>query len=216
MEQTVPSKNAAGKIILWTCLLSIGYAIMRYHILGPVPWKDLAFFTLNKGISLSAFLLLIFNFSFGPMNNLGIKVPESYLNARKAIGMTGFLLVLIHVLISFMIFSPEVYKQFFLENGTLTLAGGLSMIGGVIAFVILWAYNLSFQTHMREDTQFIQFITSRRFMLTAMLFTLIHLFFMGYEGWLKPAGWHGGLPPISLVSFSFFVIGYIFNLLGRK
>ncbi len=43
-----------------------------------------------------------------------------------------------------------------------------------------------------------------------------HLFFMGYEGWLKPAGWHGGLPPISLVAFAFFATGYVINLFGRE
>jgi hypothetical protein len=43
-----------------------------------------------------------------------------------------------------------------------------------------------------------------------------HLFFMGYQGWLKPAGWHGGMPPISLVAFTFFVVAYIINLVGRK
>jgi hypothetical protein len=49
-----------------------------------------------------------------------------------------------------------------------------------------------------------------------MLFSAAHLFFMGYEGWLKPSGWPGGLAPISLVSFSFFVVAYGINLLGRK
>jgi hypothetical protein len=38
---------------------------------------------------------------------------------------------------------------------------------------------------------------------------------MGYAGWLKPAGWHGGLPPISLVAFSVFAIMYVANLFGR-
>jgi uncharacterized membrane protein len=56
------SRNSAGVIILVTLLLSIGYAVLRYHILGPVPWKDLPFFILNKGLSLAAFVLLTLNF----------------------------------------------------------------------------------------------------------------------------------------------------------
>jgi DMSO/TMAO reductase YedYZ heme-binding membrane subunit len=197
-------------------LLSVGYAVLRYHIAGPVPWKDFPFFILNKGISLGAFILITFNFTFGPLNNLGVKVPEGWLNARKALGMTGFLLVLIHALISFMLFTPAVYAKFFEADGTLTLLGGLSMLGGILAFVVLWAYNLSFQTHLSEDKAFIQFITSRKFLLVAMTLGAAHLFFMGYKGWLEPSGWHGGLPPISLVSFAFFVTGYVVNLLGRK
>jgi len=218
MNDTTDSriKNYSGKIIAFTCLLSIGYAILRYHIAGPVPWKDFPFFIIYKGISLSAFILLTFNFSLGPLNSLGVNVSEGCLNSRKALGMTGFLLVLLHALISFLLFKSAVYGKFFEEDGTLTLLAGLSMLGGVLGFVILWGINLSFQTRLSEDKAFIKFITSRRFLLVAMLLGAAHLFFMGYEGWLNPGGWHGGLPPISLVAFVFFTTGYVINLFGRK
>jgi DMSO/TMAO reductase YedYZ heme-binding membrane subunit len=215
-ERTENNKNAAGRIIAVVLLISIGYAIVRYHIAGTVPWKDLPFFILNKGISLAAFILLTFNFGFGPLNNLGVRVPVSWLNARRALGMTGFLLVLIHVLMSFMLFKPAVYAKFFATDGTLTLLAGLSMLGGILAFVVLWAYNMSFQTHLREDKKFIAFITSRTFLIWAMLLGGIHLAAMGYQGWMEPAGWQSGLPPISLVAISFGIVGYGANLLGRK
>ena len=209
-------KNFAGRAILITLLLSVGYAVLRYHVAGPVPWKDFPFFILNKGICLAAFILLTLNFSLGPLNNLGVRVSPGWLAARKAMGMTGFLLVLIHVLMSFLLFNPAVYAKFFQDNGTLTLLGGLSMLFGVLGFVVLWGYNMSFQTFLREDTAFIAFITSRQFMLFALLLGAAHLFFMGYQGWLQPGDWHGGLPPISLVAFSFFAIGYVVNLVGRE
>ena len=215
-QQIDESKNSAGRIISAVLLFSIGYAIVRYHIAGPVPWKDFPFFILNKGISLAAFIMLTFNFGLGPLNNLGFKVPIGWLNARKALGMTGFLLALVHALMSFMLFSPTVYAKFFETDGTLTLLAGLSMLAGVLAFVVLWGYNLSFQTHLREDKAFIQFITSRTFLLWAMLLGAAHLVFMGYEGWLNPSGWHGGIPPVSLLAIAIFVTGYIANLLGRK
>ena len=216
VEQAREGKNSAGLIISVILLLSVGYAILRYHIAGPVPWKDFPFFILNKGISLAAFIMLTCNFGLGPLKNLGVKVPTGWLNARKALGMTGFLLVLIHALMSFMLFSPSVYAKFFEANGTLTLLGGLSMLGGVLAFVVLWGYNMSFQTNLREDKQFIQFITSRTFLLWAMLLGASHLIFMGYQGWLNVSGWHGGLPPISLLAIAIFAVGYVANLLGRK
>jgi len=208
--------NAAGWLIATTLVFGLAYAVVRYHIAGAVPWKDLPFFILNKGISLSAFILLTLNFALGPLSNLGVQVPEGWLNARKALGMTGFLLVLIHVLVSFMLFTPAVYGKFFEADGTLTLLAGLSMLGGVLAFVVLWAYNLSFQTNLREDQAFIQFITSRGFMLFALILGGAHVIFMGYEGWLNPSGWHGSIPPVSLVAFAFFATGYVINLLGRE
>ena len=215
-EQALGERNSAGSIVLVTLLLAVGYAVLRYHIAGPVPWKDFPMFILNKGLCLAGFILLTFNFTLGPLHNLGVPVGAGWLNARKALGMTGFLLILIHALMSFMLFSPAVYAQFFVENGTMTSIGGLSMLFGVLGFVFLWGYNLSFQTFLREDTAFIQFITSRKVMLFALVLGGLHLFFMGYQGWMNPAGWHGGLPPISLVAFSFFAVGYLINLLGRK
>jgi hypothetical protein len=217
-NQSDNPKNSAGSIIAGTMIFAIGYAILRYHLLGTVPWKDFPFFILNKGICLGAFILLTFNFGLGPLNNIGVKVSEGWLNARKALGMTGFLLVLIHALMSFMIFKPAVYAKFFEADGTLTLLAGLSMLGGILAFVVLWGYNLSFQTHLREDKTFIQFITSRKFLLVAMTLGGVHLVFMGYKSWLNPSSWsgNGGLPPISLVAITFFVAGYIINLFGRK
>jgi DMSO/TMAO reductase YedYZ heme-binding membrane subunit len=209
-------KNSATSIIAIALIFGLAYAVLRYHIVGSVPWKDFPFFILNKGISLSAFILLTLNFGLGPLNNLGVKVSEGWLNARKALGMTGFLLVLIHVLMSFMLFSPSVYGKFFETDGTLTMMAGISMLGGVLAFVVLWGYNLSFQTHLREDKAFIQFITSRKFLLFALLLGSFHLFFMGFEGWLNPSGWAGGIPPVSLVAFAFFAVGYVINLFGRK
>ncbi|MBW2275354.1 MAG: hypothetical protein JRG96_18975, partial [Deltaproteobacteria bacterium] len=100
--------------------------------------------------------------------------------------------------------------------GTLTGVAGISMLAGVIGFVFLWTYNLSFQTHLREDKGFIRFITSRRVLIWALLLGGVHMFFMGYSGWLDPAGWQGGLPPISLVAFAFFAVGYLLNLIGRE
>ena len=210
------NKNAAASLITGVLILSISYAVLRYHLAGAVPWKDFPFFILNKGLSLAAFVLIACNFGFGPLRNVGVPVPDSWLAARKAVGMTGFLLVLIHALMSFLLFKPAVYGNFFAADGTLTLLAGLSMLAGVLAFVVLWAYNLSFQTFLREDKVFISFITSRRFLLVAFILGGAHLLFMGYAGWMKPGDWHGGLPPISLVAFAVFAMAYIANLFGRE
>jgi DMSO/TMAO reductase YedYZ heme-binding membrane subunit len=215
MEEIEKSNNPAWAIIGWTLIFSMGYAILRYHIFGPVPWKDFPFFILNKGISLSAFILLTFNFTFGPLKNLGVPVPNSWLRSRRFIGIVGFILVFIHAVMSFMLFNPANYAKFFEENGTMTLIAGLSMLTGVLAFIFLWLYNISFNSEIRKDKDLISFITSRKVLLPAMFLGGAHLFIMGYKGWLNPGGWHGGLPPISLVAITFFVVGYTINIFGR-
>ena len=34
----------------------------------------------------------------------------------------------------------------------------------------------------------------------ALAFVIAHLVALGLKGWLAPRGWHGGIPPISLVA----------------
>ena len=210
------AEGIGGSVITGTILVSVGYAIVRYHIAGNVPWGEFSLFILNKGLCLAAFILLTFNFALGPVKSLGLPVPQSWLNARKAFGMTGFLLILIHALISFMLFSSPYYGKFFGSDGKLTGVASLSMLAGVLGFVFLWAYNLSFQTKLSEDAAFMEFITSRRVLILALSLGGLHLAFMGFSGWMTPGDWHGRLPPISLVAFVFFIVGYIFNLLGRE
>ena len=100
---------------------------------------------------------------------------------------------------SWMLFNPANYAKFFEENGTMTLAAGLSMLAGVLAFVFLWLYNISFNSEVRKDKDLINFITSRKVMLSAMFFGGAHLIIMGYKGWMNPGGW-SLMPPISLVA----------------
>jgi len=40
-------KNSAGSLIAITILFGLAYAIVRYHIAGPVPGKDFPFFILK-------------------------------------------------------------------------------------------------------------------------------------------------------------------------
>jgi hypothetical protein len=37
-DKALASENAATSIVAVTLALSIAYAILRYHILGPIPW----------------------------------------------------------------------------------------------------------------------------------------------------------------------------------
>jgi len=201
--------------IVLILLFSLIYSIVRYNIFGGVQWSELPFFIMNKIISLNGIILLVFTFSVKPLQNLGVKVSPKWLKSRKIIGIAGFISIFVHLILSVMLFTPAYYGKFFTVAGKLTLNSGLSMLFGVLAFVILWFYNLSFYKS-DKNKEINKVFKSRKFLLLVMPFTAIHLFFMGYKGWLNPEGWNGGIPPISLVAFLFFCVGYIINIFGRK
>ncbi len=216
MNNPSSKNNYARNVILISTLLSIVYAIIRYNIFGTVPWRDLPLFVLNKGISLSGLILLTINFSLGPLKNMKVKISESFLSLRRPVGIAGFLFTFLHIFMSVTLLNPKYYKVFFIETGSLSIEGSLSLLGGILSFVFLWVYNTRFSSIFNEDEKIIAFITSRKFLIYSMFFTGIHLFFMGYHGWGNVAGWQAGLPPISLISFVIFSIGFVINLFGRK
>ncbi len=208
-------RNYSNRIIVIVTLFSVGYSILRYNIAGDVSWKDLPFYVMNKGLALSSLILLSINFSLGPLKNKGLKITDQWMNSRRLIGITGFVFVLIHVLMSTILFNPSYYKVFFTDNGTLSLRGSLSLLGGVLSFIFLWIYNISFKTQLSRDQKFKDIVASKIFYFTGMFLTGIHLFFMGYAGWMITEKWQGGLPPVSLISFLIFLTGFIINLKGR-
>ena len=43
-DETKTAQNSAGTIITVALLFGLGYAVVRYHVVGPVPWEDFPFF----------------------------------------------------------------------------------------------------------------------------------------------------------------------------
>jgi len=47
----------------------------------------------------------------------------------------------------------------------------------------------------------------------ALALVVVHLVVLGVKGWLAPQGWHGGIPPVSLVAV---VVALVPLLVRRK
>ena len=93
-------------------------------------------------------------------------------------------LIIIHIIISFLLFRPEVYDKFFAGDGTINAIGEWSMLLESLG-------------------------------IAALTLSALHVTIMGFEGWLTPREWPGGMPSITLVSVSVFVIGIIVFLAGQ-
>lgn len=208
-------KRKCIKIIWPVLILSLGYAILRYNVVGTVPWKDVPIFIVNKGVSLAGIILLALSFSIRPINNMGVAHLNLGKESRKIMGIVGLLLTIFHVLLSFLIFNPQYYPKFFVEDNSLSVIGNFSLLAGMASFMVLGLYHWCFGNRSKGKEVLIKVITSRAFLLGLLFMMGVHLFFMGYSGWLAPSKWQGGLPPISLISFVVVLLGFLVNGLGR-
>lgn len=213
---STPLNNSGFRILAGVLILTGLYSILRYQIFGGVPWHMFPTYVFNKIVCFAGFICLALNYTLGPLRNIGVNVSQGWLNARQTLGISGFFLILFHLFLSLILLKPEIFGKFFDADGGYTTQAGISMVAGIAAFLFLWLYNASFHTFLKEDEAFMRFMNSRKTLLTSFLFTAFHLFMMGYEGWMRPQDWHGGLPPITLVCFVIFAAGYFINLAGRK
>ena len=205
------------QIIALVFLFSLAYSVARYHVAGDVGAKDFALYVFNKCLALSGFILLTINFVLGPAKGLGASVPDTWLAARKEIGIFAFMLILAHVLCAVLLFgSGGYYAKFFVPGEGISATGSWSMLFGVLAFVWLWLYNISFKTRQEGDEAFLRLVTSKGSLMVAALLSAGHVTVMGYKAWFQPATWAGGMPPITMVAMVVFVIGFGIFLAGRR
>lgn len=190
------------KIITTATILIVifAYAIIRYNILKGVAWEQLPLFISNKAISLSAVVFIALSYALGSLARFWPQTFVPALSLRKFLGLFGFGLAALHGLISLLIFTPAYYPKFFLDSGKLNLVGELSMLFGVLAFFVFTIVALiSFPAIAKSmDTE--RWLRVQRIGYLGLVLVFLHVFTMGIEGWLKPAGWPGGLLPISLVA----------------
>lgn len=181
-------------------LVVFAYAVIRYNVIKGTPWIELPLFISNKAISLSAVVFIALSYALGSLARFWPKTFVPMLGTRKFLGLLGFGLASIHGLISLLIFTPAYYPKFFLASGKLNLVGELSVLFGVLAFFVFASVAVSSIPAVAKSMEPGRWLAMQRVGYLGLILVFFHVFVMGLEGWLKPAGWPGGLLPISLVA----------------
>ncbi len=189
------------KISVGVIILSLAYAIIRYNIIKGTPWENLPLFIFNKAFALASVIIIGLSFVLGPLAKLSPKKFSQKLFLRRSLGLIGFTIAALHALISLLIFSPSYYPKFFNETGKLTLEGELSMLFGALALFIFAIVAITSLPSIENKMNKKHWLSIQRSGYLAFFLVLLHVAFMGFKGWLVPADWPGGLPPISLIAF---------------
>jgi hypothetical protein len=173
-------------ILLLVFTLTLTYSILRYHVFGEVAWAQLPLYVLNKAISWSAVTLLALAY-------LRRNKP-----AARDLGVLGLFLAFAHILMSFSLLSPAYYAKFY-SGPQLTAWAGAALLAGVGAVVVVVLPGIATLPGMCAALGDARWLRWQRAGYWTLALTAAHCAFMGWQGWLTPAKWHGGLPPITLL-----------------
>ncbi len=204
---------ATAKLFAFVFGFSLAYAVIRYHLAGDVAWRHFPLFILNKATSLAAVIFVACSYLIGKVIRRYDGDKALRLVVIKFCGLMGFFLACIHVFFSLCLLSPAYYAKYFDEIGRLNLQGEVAMAVGVIALFFLLSPAVTTLPMMPKALGGWRWKRSQRLGYVALALVVVHLVVLGYKGWLAPRGWHGGIPPISLVAV---VVALIPLIVKRK
>ena len=176
------------------------YAIVRYHLAGDVAWAHFPLFILNKATSLAAVFLVASSYLVGKVFRWHDHDKALRLVVIKFCGLMGFFLAGVHAFFSLALLTPAYYAKYFNPDGRLNLEGEVALTVGVIALFLLMGPAITTLPMMPKAIGGRRWKRNQRLGYVALAFVVAHLVALGLNGWLAPAGWNGGLPPISLVA----------------
>lgn len=192
------------------------YAIVRYHIFGAVEWIHFPLFIANKAISLAAVFFIAMSYLIGKAVKAYDTDHSKRLILIKFCGLIGFSLAAIHAFMALLLFTPEYYPKLFSSGGRLNLTGELSMMFGVLSLWCLSVTAITSLPFMYEAVGADRWKRGQRSGYICLALAGGHVLVMGISGWLKPAGWHGYLPPISLVAFIVILFALLVKTLSDR
>jgi hypothetical protein len=166
---------------LTVLFFTFAYAVVRYAGFGHVSPVHIPVYILNKAVSMTAAYSLM-------MASLGVmRGQKDVFDFWRKAAMN---LVFVHVIMSLAVFNKAYFPKWF-EGEMMNLTGELTLLMGALGVYCLWRL-LTFEMTPK---------VRRIMMISVSALVAMHLFVMGYDGWLTVQKWNGGLPPITLLSF---------------
>ncbi len=169
--------------------LCLAYALLRYVVLKGEPLASVPLYVTNKAIALFAVVLI------------AAAAARPRATWRGAARATGLFAAALHGLASVVLLRPAYLAKLHAPGGRLTGPAELAVICGVVALVAFASLRLARPERLRSQG-------SRRWAARGALALVgVHCAALGMRGWLHPAGWPAGLPPLTLLGALAVVVG---------
>ncbi len=185
-------------LCVWgVCLL---YAIVRYNVFNGVEWAHLPLYVVNKSAAFAGLVFIALAYLVGKYFG-GAPGTESVRAKAKFLGLTGFAMITMHVLMSAVLLSPATYGKFYAASGKLNLAGELTFLFGVLGYGCLLFPAVTTLPYMYDALGMDRWLKAQHMGYATLALACGHTFAMGYAGWIELSSWPGSLPPITLLGF---------------
>jgi DMSO/TMAO reductase YedYZ heme-binding membrane subunit len=210
MSSTQHSDGRRTVTILAVCIFlsTVGYTLLRYSYFKGVPLDHFPLYLLNKAVSWTAVLFIGWSFLIGILNAWNPQRFGLFLHQRRAIGLWGAGLALLHLLLSLPILNIAYFPKFYEANGKGEFCFGieLSMLTGALSLCVFLVVAVASLTSIKESLETNRWLKIQRWAYGAFFLALLHIIPIGMGNWFVPATWPGRMPPISLLTSLWIVL----------
>ncbi|WP_041448535.1 hypothetical protein [Anaeromyxobacter sp. Fw109-5] len=181
-----PPGPAAARAPVAACAtvlaLCFTYAFVRYVVFHGEPLASVPLYVTNKAVALGAALLIA---------AAAARPHAGWARGARSAGLCGAAL---HALASAVLLDPAYLPKLHGPGGRLSGWAELAILGGAGALVAFGALKLARPPGAPPRV-------ARRVAHVALAIVGVHCAALGARGWMTPAAWPGGLPPITLLGF---------------
>ncbi len=178
----------------------LAYAIVRYNVFKGVAWDHLPLYIVNKSVAFAGVILIGLAYLAGKWFG-GATGTEPVRAKAKFLGLAGFSMISVHVLMAMVLLSPANYEKFFAASGKLNLTGELTFLFGVLAYGCLLFPAITTLPYMYDALGMERWLRAQHMGYWTLGLACGHTFAMGYKGWFDLSTWPGSMPPITMLGF---------------
>lgn len=130
---------------------------------------------------------------------------KKFLELRKHLGLVSLWFLMVHILMSMILFSPAYYGKFYLDKTAvatkLNSIGENSLLFGVLGTSLYALMGVCSLPSVGSQMNRVQWeLVYGPVAWIALMFGTVHVMIMGVKGWTKTETWPGGMPPITMTS----------------
>jgi hypothetical protein len=190
------------------------YAIVRHNLFGGVDWFFASSFTLNKALAWTALSAIALSYSIGYFAKRGANWAKSISDTPKYFGQWGFIMAMIHAVLSLRILTPELFPDIYTPELEFNTQGNLIILFGVLALSTIIMPGISSLPSVRKNMNEAKFRRFQQLGYITLFFVSLHVAVLGSYKWTNMNYWYGFMPPISLLTFVIAMIPLFLKLLS--
>jgi len=197
-----------------TAVIFILFVLQHYFRRFGQPIEKIYFTVLFASIALTGLTMIAASYLMGPLARLCPVRWMKYRDVRKQFGLIGLALVVFHVFLALTVFIPAYYPKIFSEGGRLSELGQISMLAGVLGFVIFIIVAITSLPSVAANMSKRGWFIVQRSGLIAIILSVLHFIVFKWRGWFDWNNWNHNIPPGTFVVTVFIVLVFLIRVVA--